>query len=169
MTQRLRILLLLLALCGCSFPHPATVGFVNQTRHTDADLWIIWKAAQKSIARQIDLNPLQQAAGVPLRILPGDRRATGVMPHQLIVAARADVSSALLFTSTGEVRSDPTGLIACPSPCNVRYAAAYSFFENPRTTYASSWEFNGDNFNLILQYEFENQILSSLGYDVKWR
>jgi hypothetical protein len=92
-----------------------------------------------------------------------------VMPRRLIVAPRRDVSSATLFTATGESRSDPTGLIACPSPCNVRYAAAYSFFENPRTAYAGSWEFDDDNFNVILQYEFENQILSSLGYDMTWR
>jgi hypothetical protein len=168
MGQRLRILLLLLGLCGCSFPHPPAVGFINQTRHSDANLWVIWKAAQESIARQIDLNPLQPAGASP-RVLPGDPRATGVMPHRLVVAARMDVSSATLFITTGENRSDPTGLIACPSPCNVRYAAAYSFFENPRTDYAGSWEFDGNNFNVILQYEFENQILSTLGYDMNWR
>jgi hypothetical protein len=169
MGRRLRNLLFLLALCGCSLPHPAAVGFINQTRHSDANLWLIWKAAQKSIARQIDLNPLQQALGSPAHIVAGDTRALGAMPRQLIVASRKDVSSATLFTSTGEARSDPTGLIACPLPCNVRYAAAYSFFDNPRTTYAGSWEFDGNNFNVILQYEFENQILSSLGYDMKWR
>lgn len=169
MRQRLRTLLLLLGFCGCSLPHPAAVGFINQTHHSDANLWVIWKAAQRSIARQIDLNPLQQAVGVPSRILPGDARAVGVMPRQLIVASRTDVSSASLFIATGEARTDPTGLIACPLPCNVRYAAAYSFFENPQTTYAGSWEFDGNNFNVILQYEFENQILSSLGYDMKWR
>jgi hypothetical protein len=132
-------------------------------------LWVIWKSAQQSIARQIDLNPLQQALGVPSNILAGDTRALGMMPRQLIVSSRRDVSSATLFTATGETRSDPTGLIACPLPCNARYAAAYSFFDNPRTTYAGSWEFDGNNFNVILKYEFENQILSSLGYDMKWR
>jgi hypothetical protein len=91
------------------------------------------------------------------------------MPHQLIVAARRDISSAALLKATGDARPDPTGLIACPLPCNVRYAAAYSFFRNPRTDYAGSWEFDGDNFNVILEYEFENQILSALGYDMKWR
>ena len=91
------------------------------------------------------------------------------MPHQLVVAARRDVSSTALFTAAGKYRPDPTGLIACPHPCNVRYAAAYSFFNNPRTNYAASWEFEGENFNVILKYEFENQILSALGYDMKWR
>jgi hypothetical protein len=169
MGRRLRNLLFLLALCGCSLPHPAAVGFINQTRHSDANLWLIWKAAQKSIARQIDLNPLQQALGSPAHIVAGDTRALGAMPRQLIVASGRDVSSATLFTTTGEARTDPTGLIACPHPCNVRYAVAYSFFENESTTYAQSWEFDGNNFNVILQYEFENQILSSLGYDMKWR
>jgi hypothetical protein len=169
MKHGLRKLLFLVTLCGCSLPHPAAIGFINQTHHSDANLWAVWKAAQKSIAQRIDLNPLQQALGLPSRILPGDSRSLGVMPRQLIVAPGRDVSSATLFTTTGQARTDPTGLIACPHPCNVRYAVAYSFFENESTTYAASWEFDGDNFNVILQYEFENQILSSLGYDMKWR
>jgi hypothetical protein len=37
------------------------------------------------------------------------------------------------------------------------------------TRYAASWEFQGDNFSLILQYEFENQILAELGYSLRWR
>ena len=144
-------------------------SFVNQTRHSDADLWAIWQAAQKGVAERIDLNPLQQASGAPPHILAGDARALSVMPHQLVVAARRDVSSTVLFATVGEYRADPTGLIACPQPCDVRYAAAYSFFEKPRTNYAGSWEFDGNNFKVVLKYEFENQILSALGYDMRWR
>jgi hypothetical protein len=170
MVRSLRVLALTLVLAGCgALPGVPSAGFVNQTRHNDADLWAIWKTAQQSIAQQIDLNPLQQSSGVPADIRPGDPRALNVMPHQLVVAARPDVSSSTLLTATGDYRADPTGLIACPQPCNVRYAAAYSFYQHPLTRYATSWEFNGDNFNVLLQYEFENQILSSLGYDMKWR
>jgi hypothetical protein len=32
--------------------------------------------------------------------------------------------------------------------------------------YAASWDGHPQNFDLILQYEFENQILSELGYDL---
>jgi DNA-binding MarR family transcriptional regulator len=66
-------------------------------------------------------------------------------------------------------RADPTGLITCPQPCNVRYAPTYSLDSRPMSRYAASWEFSGNNFDFLLQYEFENQILSALGYDMQWR
>ena len=157
--------------CGGS-PHspvPAA-GFVNQTQHSDADLQAIWAQAQRSVAQQIDLNPLQQLSNnVHPDTRPGDPRALGEEPHQLLVAGVPDVSSEALFAATGEHRADPTGMIACPQPCNVRYATAYSFYRPELTKYAASWEFKGDNFNVILEYEFENQILSALGYDMTWR
>jgi hypothetical protein len=96
-------------------------------------------------------------------------RAIIVMPHRLIVAARKDASSAVLVSATSQHRSDPAGLIACPLPRNVRDATAYSFLRNPITNYAGSSEFDDGNFNVILQYQFENQIISALGYGMKWR
>src|ERR1700730_3319961 len=66
-------------------------------------------------------------------------------------------------------RSDPTGMIACPRPCNVRYSTAYSFYQPELTKYAASWEFTVDNFSVILEYELENHILNALGYDMTWR
>ena len=90
-------------------------------------------------------------------------------PHQIRVAAEPDVVSGILFGTTGVLRTDPTGLIACPQPCNVRYAAAFSKYDLHLTRYAESWEFEGDNFAMILEYEFENQILSTLGYNMRWR
>ena len=92
-----------------------------------------------------------------------------VSPRQLVVAAQADVSSAEFYAATGNQRSDPTGLIACPHPCNVHYAAAYSLFQKPTTRYAASWEPSESNFEYLLTYEFENQILNSMGYDMRWR
>lgn len=160
-----------LALLGCGGqPAGPPAGFVNQTRHSDADLWMIWQAAQDSIAYQVDLNPLQRSSfGAPADIRPGDRRALEIMPHQLRVDAEPDVSSSDLLAATGVERSDPTGMIACPKPCNVRYAAAYSFYSRDLTQYAASWEEQGDSFTFVLEYEFENQILAALGYSLRWR
>jgi hypothetical protein len=117
-------LLLVLALLGCGRqPNALPVGFVNQTRHSDADLWVMWRAAQESLNQQVDLNPLQRSSsGAPADIRFGDPRALEIMPHQLQVTAEPDVSASALLAATGMERSDPTGMIACPEPCNVRYA-----------------------------------------------
>jgi hypothetical protein len=158
-------------LLGCEgTPHSlVSAGFVNQTQHSDAALQAIWTDAQQSVAQKIDLNPLQRLNNVPPDTLPGDPRAWSVEPHQLLVAPVPDASSENLLAATGEHRSDPTGMIACPQPCNVRYTTAYSFYQPELTKYAASWEFAGDNFNVILEYEFENQILNALGYAMTWR
>jgi hypothetical protein len=71
--------------------------------------------------------------------------------------------------SYGRQPADPTGLIACPQPCNVSYAAAYSLYTQNTSRYAASWEFAGNNFDALVQYEFENHILQALGYDMRWR
>lgn len=171
MGRVLSMVVIAAVLAGCGGgpeSHPA--GFANLTQHTDADLWAIWKTAQQSLAQQVDLNPLQRSLyGSPPDTLPGDSRALQVMPHQLSVGSRPDVPSSVLLAATGVNRPDPTGLIACPQPCNVQYAAAYSEYQPQVTRYAASWEFQGDNFSLILQYEFENQILAALGYSLRWR
>jgi|SRR6476469_8700280 len=171
MRRNLWKLMLGLALLGCGGqPNALPVGFVNQTRHSAADLWVIWKAAQESLAQEVDLNPLQRSSsGAPADILPGDARALEVMPHQLQVSAEPDVSASALLAAAGLERSDPTGMIACPEPCNVSYAVAYSFYGRDLTRYAASWEDKGDSFTFVLEYEFENQILAALGYSLRWR
>jgi len=167
MYLRLRLALLTMVLLGCGGdPAILPVGFVNQTQHSDADLWTIWRAAQQSVATEIDLNPVQES---PPLMLPGDSRALTIQPRQLTVSPEPDVSAQLLFEETGMRRNPPTGLIACPQPCDVRFAPAYSLYQPPSVNYAASWEFVGNNFSTILQYEFENQILYTLGYDVGWR
>jgi hypothetical protein len=160
-----------LSACSSSLPRAAQpVGFVNQTRHSDHDLWAIWQVAQQSISRQVDLNPLQRTLyNAAPDLHPGDLRALRVQPHQLKVAAQPDVGSDQLLAQAGLSRPDPTGLIACPQPCNVRFAAAYSFSQQELTRYAASWEDQGDNFSNIMEYEFENQILAALGYSLRWR
>ena len=72
-----------LALLGCGGELPeAPVGFVNQTQHSDAELWTIWKAAQENLAHEVDLNPLQRSiSGAPADIRPGGRTcAQGYAP-----------------------------------------------------------------------------------------
>jgi hypothetical protein len=164
------ILTVVLLGCGGSSEGPIPNGFVNQTRHSDSALQALWAEAQRSVAQQIDLNPIRRLSNnVPPDLRPGDPRALGVEPHLLLVAAEPDVSSAMLFSATGAQRANPTGMIACPQPCNVRYSTAYSLYQPELTKYAASWEFAGDNFSVILEYEFENHILSALGYDMTWR
>jgi hypothetical protein len=172
MGRSLRVIILTTVLLGCEGgpQDPVPVGFINQTQHSDVQLQAIWTDAQQSVARKIDLNPLQRLSNnVTPEIRPGDPRALSVMPHELLVTAELDVSSEVLFAATGEQRADPTGVIACPQPCNVRYSTAYSLYQPQVTKYAASWEFAGDNFSVILEYEFENHILSALGYDMRWR
>jgi hypothetical protein len=172
MGRTLRTVFLTALLLGCggnkNQNHSAPVGFLNQTRHSDADLWTIWSLAQKNVAAQVNLNPVQQTAeNAPPLILPGDSRSLSVVPHQLTVAPQPDLSSSVL-AAAGIQRSTPTGMIACPPPCNVRYTTAYSRYPT-RTIYAASWESSDDSFRTILEYEFENQILFALGYDMSWR
>ncbi|MGA8310241.1 MAG: hypothetical protein WB755_09445 [Terriglobales bacterium] len=146
-------LMLLLVLLGCGGqPDPGPAGFMNQTLHSDADLWVIWKAAQETVAQEVDLNPLQRSlSGAPADIHPGDDRALRILPHQLRVSAEPDVSAGVLLAATGLERPDPTGMIACPQPCNVRYAAAYTLYGKNLTRYATSWEGQGASFTFVLE------------------
>jgi hypothetical protein len=172
MPRMLRGLLLgIVLLNGCGTDKPSLpAGFVNRTEHSDAQLWALWQAAQQTLSQQIDLNPVERVLdGAPPQILPGDARVWNVSPHQLLVSSEPDVASAALLAATGMERANPTGLIACPQPCNVRYAPAYSLYSPPASRYAASWEFSAGNFDFLVQYEFENQILAALGYDMRWR
>lgn len=171
MGRSLPLLVLSLLVLGCGNAKNAQTpaGFVNQTQHSDSELWSIWSAAQNSLAGQIDLNSLQSAEGIPPDVLPGDPRALGIEPHQLAVVPQSDVSSIALAAATGIQRANPTGLILCPQPCNVHYTPAYSRYNPAAVRYAASWEASDVNFRDILEYEFENQILFALGYDVSRR
>lgn len=167
--RRLSILLCAIG-SGCAGRPSGAPGFINRTRHSDAQLSALWKSAQKSVSQQIDLNPLQQQLGnAAPDLLPGDARAWKLTPRQLVVSPQPDVSSAALLAATGESMSDPTGLITCAQPCNVRYAPAYSRYTQPSVNYAASWESSESNFDFLVEYEFENQILNTLGYDTSWR
>jgi hypothetical protein len=160
----------ILAACGDGIPPEGSVGFINHSQHSDADLWVVWQAAQQNLAKQINLNPLQQSSsGAVPSILPGNPLALQVQPRRIEVDPQPDVSSDALSAATGMRRPDPTGLIACPQPCAVDFAPAYSAYEKPVTKYAASWESQEASFSAILQYEFENHILNALGYNTHWR
>ncbi len=164
------VIIVCIVLSACGSDRTGAVGFINQTEHSDAQLWNLWRTAQQRLSQQIDLNPLQrQLNNAPAQILPGDLRALKISPRQLVVSSQPDVSSTTLYAATGTNRTDPTGLILCPQPCNVNYAPAYSLYARPATHYAASWEFAGDNFDTLVEYEFENHILNVLGYDTTWR
>src|SRR2546423_8144885 len=126
-SARTLILTMILVGCGGGASDVLPIGFVNQTQHSVAELWTIWKSAQQSLARKVDLNPLQRSdPGAIADLRPGDSRALHEAPHQLRVAAGPDGASGLLFGTSGVVRADPTGLIASPPPCNARSARALS-------------------------------------------
>ena len=142
------------------------IGFVNHTqRHSDAYLHGQWAAAQKSIATEIWINPLDENP----RYLPGDSRAYDVQPHQIEVDAVPDVSPDELFLETGNIRPNPTGLIPYPQTA-FKYVPAYST-PGVNSEYAASWESSSNpaDFPTIIQYEFENHILAALGYDLSRR
>ena len=160
---------LLLLGCGAARDtsrRDAPIGFINHTqRHSEAYLNSQWAAAQKSIAMEIWINPLDKDP----KYLPGDPRVYGVQPHQIAVDAVPDVSPDQLFRETGDVRPDPTGLIRYPQGA-FRFVPAYST-PGANTEYAASWENSGNptDFSTIIQYEFENHILAALGYDLSRR
>lgn len=154
--QRIALVMGIVLLTGGGARITPAIGFVNQTQHSDAQLWSLWKAAQQNLSQQIDLNPLQRTlSNAPAHIIPGDSRVWKVSPHQLSVLSQADVSSAALYATTGTNRPDPTGLISCPAPCKGNYAAAYSLYSTRGSRYAASWEFSGNNFDVLVQYSLK--------------
>jgi hypothetical protein len=59
--SRAFIPILLLGGCGGGLPESLPVGFLNRTRHSDEQLWTIWKTAQQILSQRVDLNPLERS------------------------------------------------------------------------------------------------------------
>src|SRR5438132_8841757 len=105
MRRILRTLFLTMLLIGCGSPNAPPVGFLNETLHSTSDLWAIWTTAQNSVAKRVDMNPMQRFLyGAPANIRAGDARALAALPHQLRVAAESDVLSSVLFAATRDFR-----------------------------------------------------------------
>src|SRR3954471_6243057 len=96
---------------GCGSGRDSEVGFINETQHSEAELWSLWKAAQTSLSHQIDLNPLQrQFSGVGPNLLRVNRGALSVSPHQLVISSQPDSSLRLFMRPPAR-----TGLIPLDS------------------------------------------------------
>src|SRR2546430_17285575 len=69
----LRTLILTMVLVGCGggASDVLPIGFVNETQHSVAEIWTIWKNTQQNLAKNVDLNPLQRSLpGAVADILP---------------------------------------------------------------------------------------------------
>jgi hypothetical protein len=141
-------LVLLLAL-GCGDP---LVGFVNRTPQSTAFLWEQWQAAQNEIAHNSTALNLSEPS-TPTCFIPPDPQALTMEPHGLLVESVPD---------------DGMGEIMCPPGCDVGLTAAYSI-PGQGVFYAASLNSEATQLGYALKWEFENQILFSLGYDVKYR
>jgi len=137
-------LVLGIALLGCGVQRDELpVGFVNQTHHSDADLWVIWKGAQATLAQEVDMNPLQRSfSGAAADIRPGDARALKVMPHQLRVGAEPDVSASVLLAATGLDRIHMPRLVEGTHQSGIVTASAAQVLQIPQAMVAGG---GGDN------------------------
>src|SRR5437868_9002357 len=88
MRRTLRTLFLRMLLIGCGSPNAPPVGFLNETLHSTSDLWAIWTTAQNSVAKRVDMNPMQRFLyGAPANIRAGDARA---LAARIFAGARSE-------------------------------------------------------------------------------
>jgi hypothetical protein len=162
------LFLVIVLLTGCGAAAP--IGFINETAlHSDAQLMELWHQAQQDVSQAVYLNPIQHLFyGAPEDLLPGDSRALSFNPHMITVRVIPDLTPAQLLVF-GVDRSEPTGMIVCPQPSDERTAVAFSSPAKRRTHVAASWEHSEPDWDYIVVWEFETQILYGLGYDISWR
>lgn len=172
------IVCFLLVLAGCGVPTGSSgpIGFVNETKgaFTDAELMAMWDAAQASIATgPTQINPREGVfhQGALARFIPGDPKALKVEPRQMRITAKPDVLAAVLnemFPGNDTPFTDPTHMILCPTTCRVENSVAGAYtLPGVGVDYAESTP--REDLIKILTYEFQNQILYMLHYDVKYR
>jgi hypothetical protein len=111
-----------LGLLGCGGqPNALPVGFVKpDPTFGRGPVGGLESGPRKSRPGSGPESSTEVISGAPADIRPGDPRALEILPHQLKVSAEPDVTAGVLLAATGLERSDPTGMIACPEPYNVR-------------------------------------------------
>ena len=142
---------------------PTSVQFVNYAGVSDAVLSQQWTAAQQGLATAP--FPLNYAGG-PLS--PADKCALMITPKHVTVVSVPDVAVSDLakFDSNWVAGKDkdPSGVILLS--VGLTYETCHSFaccWKKPRVYAAAS------KVPVTLAYEFQNIILSELGYDVSNR
>jgi len=142
---------------------PTSVQFVNCSGVSDAVLAQQWALAQQGLTNAP--FPLNYAGG-PLS--PADKRALTVTPKHVTVVSVPDVAVSDLakFDSNWVAGKDkdPSGVILLS--VGLTYETCHSFaccWKKPRVYAAAS------KVPVTLAYEFQNIILSELGYDVSNR
>ena len=143
---------------------PSSVPFVNYTGATDVQLQQCWLAAQQNLSSSP--FPLNTAGG-DLHV--ADKRARTVQPKHVTVVAVPDtpVSDLVKFDPAWSQDKDPSGAILLEANNGfLGYTPCHSFaccWIKPRVYAAAS------KIPVTLQYEFENIILSELGYNTDSR
>lgn len=139
--------------------------FTNRTRLSQNFFYVQWQAAQTVVATAaIRLNPGQI---IPIVSTP-DKKAFRIQPDGLVVEELPDVTAAQMLEMAGIRAFDPTGELLCPAGCDVQFTPAYSTL-GTGVYYARSLDAHELLLSRDLQYEFENQILFRLGYNVSHR
>jgi hypothetical protein len=142
---------------------PSSARFVNYTAVPDSVLETAWAQAQQSIGT----NPHpQDAYNGPLQ--KPDPRALTLQPSNVAVIAVPDVplSDLSKVHAVQPGRKDPSGVILIMQNGLFGYESCHAVtmcWARPRVYAAAS------EVPQVLEYEFENIILSRLGYDVSNR
>ena len=140
---------------------PSSTTFVNYSSATTAELSHAWATAQQQLATSP--FPMSAAGG---NNHPADPRALTVQPEHVTVVSVPDVpiSDLTKIDPAWSKDKDPSGAILLNS--GTSYTTCHAFtctWRKPRV-YAATSEIPN-----VLTYEFQNIILSKLGYDVSQR
>ena len=96
------VLVLILSACGGRPPSAQPVGFINQTRHSDAELQSLWQQAQQSVSQQLDLNPLEQEMNNAAPDIVAAMLAPGMFPRTSLWFLRKPIFQRQSFTHSPE-------------------------------------------------------------------
>lgn len=167
--QHTFVLLLLgcvFTLFGCGAPFSRNQPLRNETdgMATDQQLADRWKVAQQHLANHpIPINAaVADLNGTPAQFVPADPRALEIAPCCVAVITEQDIPLNDLPTPFQRNGSDPTHIIKCGSGAIAQYC--YSFLDS-NVHVSNSWVLHDGT----TDYEFENVILSVLGYDTSQR